>query len=474
MASSNLRKSRTTNDITANTSTAPDLSFEDEFEIQKAKIDVFNDVISVREQLAQCRKDIEAAEKIIAENPAKITTVELDFMIASNDYRDWQATHSGHREIWQSNNVRTQDVVFGSHGTADASLTTEKLETMISLAKLNAVLLEEHLQLKKLPVVKEQKKAELDALKHAYHTAKKNLPSLVAKSVELEQDCRVAEKYWQERWAEEKKQQPASGNDNLVRLLEDRNRHQEKQLRNLEKEIQLLRSKEEWSSRISSSHIFDDYGPGPDIGNTLGKRGSERYTSGRGSGLGLRPDVRQFVIEQGSQQFESDNWQENREMKQIILPATGTFQYGAAIQDAEWIMGGLSGNSREKKTKWYIENYGRSPDYAWKVLRGPSRRYLDILDWHGALKQLLSLGVFESSAFKKEFEELFRELQFWTLGWKKEEWSAPQAMFDWVETAGRGNNLYTSLESEFNNAHTIHKSDGTSSRGMENVETVRA
>ena len=519
MASSNTNKSRTT---TANSSISTDLSFEDEFEIQKAKIDIFNDVISVRDQLSQCHKDIEEAQKKIADNPSKIQMVELDFMIASNEFKEMQTSHNGHLEIWTSKKLRTSDVVFGSLEVGDATL--EKIQDMISNAKLNVVMLEELLELRELPLFKEHKKAELDTLKNAFHEAKKKLPGLVAKSVELEQDCKVAERYWQERWAEEKKRQVVPGNDNLVRHLEDKNQSQDKKIRKLEQELRLLRSTEEWTSRVSSKNMFDDGGPGPDIGNalilrapeklssehssgkvsklsradmrdileirglkrnasergsttdedasdTFGTRGVERPALDRGSGTTSRvsrSEVRQSTTTTiGSQQREKDQEMENSILRQITLPAAAqAFQHGGALSDAEWIMNGLRGDSREKKTKWYIENYGRSPNYVWKVLRGSSQRFLNILDWHGTLKQLLSLGVFESSAFKKEFEEFFKELQFWTLGWQKDEWSSPQAMFDWVENTGRGNNLYISLEAEFNNGNMVQRSDGGSSRSL--------
>lgn len=427
----------------------PEPNFEEEYEVQKAEVIIFNDVIGARSNLDQCRKDIASSRQIMADHPPKIQKLELEFLLASTDLNEWKKSHKTHSDLWMSKNVRMEDIVFGSYDDAGPGLSIEKLEAIISLANLNIVLLEEQLQLKTLPALKGQKKAELSVLKQAYDDARRTFPELEAKEVDLECECRAAEQRWRERWIARKKRASAPANQTLINFLEERCRHQNARIGILEKEIHILRGAEEKAEQTRRSQLIDENGgPGPDVGNkTPMLPGTERNTLER-PGTG----VNRFTLEKRPEKPTSVHGP-GRESKSIP-PASMTMKYGSAITDAEYIKDGQGG---EKKTDWYIENYGKSPDFAWKVLRCSSKRYLDILDWHSAMKQLLSLSSFDRSDFKKRFDDVFKETLFWTLGWGSENWVVPQAMSDFIDSEEKGQTLYRSLEADFNAAHVIHQ-----------------
>lgn len=230
------------------------LSFEQEYETVKSKVDMFADVLTARDNVKTCQVELEARRKIIAENPKKLQNVTVQFTLVSEEYNRLKTQFSGHHDLWISRNVKISDFVFMHSDTWDTGLSNEGLESMIALAKLNLLLLEEYLDLKKLPTRKEQKKAEITTLKKDLDESKSLVPRLEIKIMELEHRAKAAEEEWITQWSE-KERPHAKGKPNYAI------HHLETRIQTLERENRLLKNPDAWAFDVKSNGLINENNP---------------------------------------------------------------------------------------------------------------------------------------------------------------------------------------------------------------------
>jgi hypothetical protein len=444
--------------------------FEEELAAQKAKLDIFKDALTTRNNLEECKKDLELRKRLIEENPAKIAKLEIEFQEVSRDYYDAKTKFKTYLQLWKSQSLQPGDVALMLHEEWEA-LSSQKLERMSTAAKLNSLLIEEQYQLKHLPPIREKLKNDLDTLTNTLAEAKGAVPVLEVRALELEWACTVAERNWAQKWKEAKGPPSITQEGALIEKYEQKIREQHSRIKGLEQQVHLLISTDEWAdnllngppvlekeekelSLVSKTKALVTKNRSEEKNTQPGKQPLQKpETSSVQNTAGTNPP-KGDSHKPGNTQLDSSQGARKKGL------ATRTFQHGSAMKDCEYIISSQHTWSEEDKIKkkdYFRYTYGINVDMAWKVFAksGASMRYCDVLDWHSSVRTILKGGIFEASTYKKNFDKLFKkELSLWTLGWISDDWVPAEAFKSFLEShEDTGIPLYRWLEADFESTY---------------------